>query len=43
MSKQSNLPLINTEQEKPQCDETRFFKTIQPSVDMTGIRNEKWQ
>jgi len=29
-------------QETPQCDETRF-STIQPSVDMTGIRNETWQ
>jgi len=26
----------------PQCDETRF-STIQPSVYMTGIRNETWQ
>jgi len=26
-------------QETPQCDETRF-STIQPSIDMTGIRNE---
>ena len=24
-------------QETPQCDETRF-STIQPSIDMTGIR-----
>jgi len=29
-------------QETPQCDETRF-STIQPSIDMTGIRNERWQ
>jgi len=29
-------------QETPQCDETRF-KTIQPSIDVTGIRNERWQ
>jgi len=26
----------------PQCDETRFL-TIQPSIDITGIRNERWQ
>jgi len=26
----------------PQCDETRF-STIQPSIDMTGIRNETWR
>ena len=31
-----------TEQETPQCDETRF-STIQPSIDVTGIRNERWQ
>ena len=30
------------EQETPQCDETRF-STLQPSIDMTGIRNERWQ
>jgi len=29
-------------QEMPQCDETRF-STLQPSIDMTGIRNERWQ
>jgi len=29
-------------QEAPQCDETRF-STIQPSTDVTGIRNEKRQ
>jgi len=29
-------------QEAPQCDETRF-STIQPSIDVTGIRNERWQ
>jgi len=29
-------------QETPQCDETRF-STLQPSIDMTGIRNERWQ
>ena len=29
-----------TEQETPQCDETRF-STIQPSIDVTGIRNER--
>jgi len=30
------------QQETPQCDETRF-STLQPSIDMTGIRNERWQ
>jgi len=30
------------QQETPQCDETRF-STIQPSIDVTGIRNERWQ
>jgi len=30
------------EQEAPQCDETRF-STIQPSIDVTGIRNARWQ
>jgi len=34
-----NLDVI---QETPQCDETRF-STIQPSIDVTGIRNERWQ
>jgi len=29
-------------QETPQCDETRF-STIQPSIYVTGIRNERWQ
>jgi len=29
-------------QEAPQCDETRF-STIQPSIDVTGIRNERLQ
>jgi len=29
-------------QEASQCDETRF-STIQPSIDVTGIRNERWQ
>jgi len=29
-------------QETPQCDETRF-STLQPSIDMTGIKNERWQ
>jgi len=29
-------------QETPQCDETRF-STLQPSINMTGIRNERWQ
>jgi len=29
-------------QEAPQCDETRF-STIQPSIDVTGIRNKRWQ
>jgi len=28
--------------EAPQCDETRF-STIQPSIDVTGIRNGRWQ
>jgi len=28
--------------ETPQCDETRF-STIQPSIYVTGIRNERWQ
>jgi len=32
----------NVKQETPQCDETRF-STLQPSIDMTGIRNERWQ
>ena len=31
-----------TQQETPQCNETRF-STIQPSINMTGIRNERWQ
>jgi len=30
------------QQETPQCDKTRF-STLQPSIDMTGIRNERWQ
>ena len=29
-------------QEAPQCDKTRF-STIQPSIDVTGIRNDIWQ
>jgi len=29
-------------QEALQCDKTRF-STIQPSIDVTGIRNERWQ
>jgi len=29
-------------QETLQCDETRF-STIQPSIDMTGKGNERWQ
>ena len=29
-------------QETPPCDETRF-SMLQPSIDMTGIRNERWQ
>ena len=33
---------IHLKQETPQCDETRF-STLQPSIDMTGIRNEGWQ
>jgi len=28
--------------ETPQCDETRFL-TIQPSIYVTEIRNERWQ
>ena len=32
----------NKQQETPQCDETRF-STIQPRIDMTEIRNERWQ
>jgi len=28
-------------QEAPQCDETRV-SMIQPSIDVTGIRNERW-
>jgi len=31
---------FNLQQETPQCDETRF-STIQPSIDVTGIRNER--
>ena len=48
----SHLPVIfqravyfhnnNLQQETPQCDETRF-STLQPSIDMTGIKNERWQ
>jgi len=30
-------PKLMFKQETPQCDETRF-STIQPSIDMTGIR-----
>jgi len=30
------------QQETPQSDKTRF-STIQPSIDMTGIRHERWQ
>jgi len=29
------------EQEAPECDEIRF-STIKPSIDVTGIRNERW-
>ena len=29
-------------QETQQCDETRF-SMLQPSIDMTGIKNERWQ
>jgi len=29
-------------QEAPQCDETKF-STIQPSIDLTGIKSERWQ
>ena len=35
-------PIKENIQETPQCDETRF-STLQPSIDMTGIRNERWQ
>jgi len=34
--------LLYREQETPECDET-WFSTIQPSIDVTGIRNERWQ
>jgi len=33
---------FKNKQETPQCDKTRF-STLQPSIDMTGIRNERWQ
>jgi len=37
------LLLVKLElQEAPQCDETSF-STIQPSIDVTGRRNERWQ
>jgi len=39
---QTNIVPDKTKQEAPQCDETRF-STIQPSIDVTGIRNERWQ
>jgi len=32
----------NNKQETPQCHETKF-STIQPRIDMTEIRNERWQ
>ena len=32
----------HAKQETPQCDKTRF-STLQPSVDMAGIKNERWQ
>ena len=38
----SYISLRNIQQETPQCDKTRF-STLQPSIDMTGIRNERWQ
>jgi len=34
--------LTNQSQEAPQCDKTSFL-TIQPSIDVTGKRNERWQ
>jgi len=34
--------IIHKLQEAPPCEETRF-STIQPSIDVTGIRNERWQ
>jgi len=33
---------FSRKQETPQCDETRF-STIQPSIDVTGDRKERWQ
>ena len=36
------LSLLLKKQETPQCDETRF-STIQPSIYVTGKRNERWQ
>jgi len=30
------------EQKAPQCDNPGFL-TIQPSIDVTGVRNERWQ
>jgi len=33
---------LTFKQEAPQCEETRF-STIQPSINVTGIRNERWQ
>jgi len=33
-----NLKDFKDKQDAPQCDETRF-STIQPSIDVTGIRN----
>jgi len=35
-------PILYTVQEALQRDETRFL-TIQSSIDVTGIRNERWQ
>jgi len=37
-----SLNIKKFEQEASLCDETRF-STIQPSIDVTGIRNKRWQ
>ena len=38
----NEIILQHSKQETPQCDETRF-STLQPSIDKTGIKNERWQ
>jgi len=39
----TQIPLFKRRtQEAAQCDKTRF-SMIQPSIDVTGIRNERWQ